>query len=105
VSRLGGDEFAVLLDGMDKVDDVYTVADRLLSALQAPTDFNGTTLVPRASIGVSVWDGACPIDALMHGADVAMYAAKTGGKGRVARAEAPPASNRPVEEPAAVRPT
>lgn len=87
VSRLGGDEFAVLLDGMDKADDVYKVADRLLSDLQSPTDYKGTTLIPRASIGVTLWDGDCPIDALMHDADVAMYAAKTGGKGRVARAE------------------
>jgi diguanylate cyclase (GGDEF)-like protein len=89
VSRLGGDEFAVLLDGMDSADDVYMVADRLLTALQAPTEFNGTTLAPRASIGVTLWDGECPIDALMHDADVALYAAKTGGKGRVARAETP----------------
>ncbi len=87
VSRLGGDEFAVLLDGMDNADDVYAVADRLLSDLQSPTDYNGTRLTPRASVGVSLWDGECPIDALMHDADVAMYAAKTGGKGRVVRAE------------------
>ena len=46
VSRLGGHEFAILLDGMDNADDVYTVADRLLSALQSPTDFNGTVLTP-----------------------------------------------------------
>jgi GGDEF domain-containing protein len=38
---------------------------------------------PRASIGVSRWDGEVPIDALMHDADQAMYAVKTGGKGRV----------------------
>jgi diguanylate cyclase (GGDEF)-like protein len=100
VSRLGGDEFAVLLDGMDNAEDVYTVADRLLAALQAPTEFNGTVLTPRASVGVTLWDGECPIDALMHDADVALYAAKTGGKGRVVRAEAPTVS-RPDEPLAA----
>ncbi|MEV4508176.1 diguanylate cyclase [Dactylosporangium sp. NPDC049525] len=86
VARLGGDEFAVLLDGMDVRDDVHAVADRLLTALQAPADHNGATLTPRASIGVSLWDGEIPIDALMHDADVAMYKAKTGGKGRVVHA-------------------
>ncbi|GAA2613213.1 hypothetical protein GCM10010399_50070 [Dactylosporangium fulvum] len=85
VARLGGDEFAVLLDGMDHAD-VDAVAERLLADLQAPTEFNGTVLVPRASVGVSLWDGEVSIDALMHDADVAMYAAKTGGKGRVVRA-------------------
>ncbi|WP_432825375.1 diguanylate cyclase domain-containing protein [Dactylosporangium sp. CA-092794] len=86
VARLGGDEFAVLLDGMDAADDVYTVADRLLAALQQPTEFRGAVITPRASIGVSLWDGEIPIDALMHDADQAMYAAKTGGKGRVVHA-------------------
>jgi GGDEF domain-containing protein len=72
---------------MDNAGDVYVVADRLLSDLQSPADFNGTILTPRASIGVTLWDGECPIDALMHDADVAMYAAKTGGKGRVVRTD------------------
>jgi diguanylate cyclase (GGDEF)-like protein len=86
VARLGGDEFAVLLDGMDAREDVHAVAHRLLGALQVPTDYHGATLTPRASIGVSLWDGRIPIDALMHDADVAMYEAKTGGKDRVAHA-------------------
>jgi diguanylate cyclase (GGDEF)-like protein len=90
VSRLGGDEFAVLLNGVDNTEDVYAVAIRLLADLQAPTDFNGTVLTPQASIGVTLWNGECPVDALMHDADVAMYAAKTTGKGRVVRSEVIP---------------
>jgi diguanylate cyclase (GGDEF)-like protein len=86
VARLGGDEFAVLLDGMDAAEDVYSVADRLLADLQQPTEFRGSVITPRASVGVSLWDGEIPIDALMHDADRAMYAAKTGGKGRVVHA-------------------
>ncbi|WP_344619094.1 diguanylate cyclase domain-containing protein [Dactylosporangium salmoneum] len=86
VARLGGDEFAVLLDDVDTAEDVHAVAERLLADLQQPTEFRGNLLTPRASIGVSLWDGEIPIDALMHDADQAMYAAKTGGKGRVAHA-------------------
>jgi diguanylate cyclase (GGDEF)-like protein len=86
VARLGGDEFAVLLDGVDHADDVYAIADRLLAALQQPAECRGSLISPQASIGVSVWDGEVPIDALMHDADQAMYAAKTGGKGRVVHA-------------------
>ncbi|MER7008730.1 diguanylate cyclase [Dactylosporangium sp. NPDC000555] len=88
VARLGGDEFAVLLDGMDGAEDVHVVADRLLSDLRQPASYRGCVITPQASIGVSVWDGRIPIDALMHDADQAMYAAKTGGKGRVVHAAA-----------------
>lgn len=40
---------------------------------------------PGASIGLSVWDGACSLDDLQQDSDGAMYAAKSGGKGRVVR--------------------
>ncbi|GAA3452629.1 diguanylate cyclase domain-containing protein [Dactylosporangium matsuzakiense] len=87
VARLGGDEFAVLLDGVDSAEDVYLIADRLCTDLQEPAVYRDSCVItPRASIGVSVWDGEVPIDALMHDADQAMYAAKTGGKGRVVHA-------------------
>ncbi|WP_433076407.1 diguanylate cyclase domain-containing protein [Dactylosporangium sp. CA-052675] len=86
VARLGGDEFAVLLDGVESAEDVYLVADRLCTDLQEPATYRPDCVItPRASIGVSLWDGEVPIDALMHDADQAMYAAKTGGKGRVVR--------------------
>ena len=42
----------------------------------------------RSSIGVTLWDGEVPIDALMHDADLAMYTAKTHGKGKVVRFDA-----------------
>ncbi|MET7423471.1 GGDEF domain-containing protein [Dactylosporangium sp. NPDC005555] len=86
-ARLGGDEFAVVLDGMDAVGDAVVVADRLLAAVQASVRAAGTTLLPRASIGVACWSGHAEIDALLHDADTAMYAAKTAGKGRVASFE------------------
>jgi diguanylate cyclase (GGDEF)-like protein len=95
VARLGGDEFAVLLDGVAGVEDVYLVADRLCRALQDPAEYRGSVITPHASIGVTLWDGEAPIDALMHDADQAMYAAKTGGKGRVAHA-VQPAVQQPV---------
>lgn len=85
VARLGGDEFAVLLDGMDSEEDTYAVADRLLENIQAPVPYEGTELHPRASIGVAIWRGDTDVDQLMQNADLAMYAAKTSGKGRVTR--------------------
>jgi diguanylate cyclase (GGDEF)-like protein len=81
-ARLGGDEFAVLLDGMDEPGDAYTVAERILASIQAPVQLAGVSIGPRASIGVAAWHGHT-VDALMHEADLAMYAAKTAGKGKV----------------------
>jgi diguanylate cyclase (GGDEF)-like protein len=81
-ARLGGDEFAVVLDGMDAAEDTHFVATRLLAAIQAPVQLPDGPITPRASIGVATWHGH-DIDALMHDADLAMYAAKTAGKGKV----------------------
>ena len=85
VARLGGDEFAVLLDGMDAEEDTYAVADRLLESIQAPIPYEATELRPRASVGVAIWHGDIDVDQLMQNADLAMYAAKTSGKGKVTR--------------------
>ncbi|WP_433305725.1 diguanylate cyclase domain-containing protein [Actinoplanes sp. CA-030573] len=87
-ARLGGDEFAVLLDGMDAPEDAVTVAERLLVALQEPLTVGGAEIRPGGSIGVAIWRGHADIDALLHQADTAMYAAKSAGKGRVAHATA-----------------
>lgn len=85
VARLGGDEFAVLLDGMETEEDTYAVADRLLENIQDPVPYEETELHPRASIGVAMWRGDIDVDRLMQNADLAMYAAKTSGKGKVTR--------------------
>jgi diguanylate cyclase (GGDEF)-like protein len=83
-ARLGGDEFAVILDGMDCTGDAVGVADRILASVQAPLTSADADISPRASIGVATWDGHTSIDALLHDADTAMYAAKNAGKGCVA---------------------
>ena len=79
LARWGGEEFAVLLPAADDAG-----ALRRLDALR--------TLVPETqtcSIGVSRWDGAEDPMGLLRRADDALYAAKTGGRNRLAAA--PPA--------------
>jgi diguanylate cyclase (GGDEF)-like protein/PAS domain S-box-containing protein len=82
LARLGGDEFAVLIDGAHEAQ-ASAVARRLLSALGAPVWIAGRELSIGASIGVALHPGgqARSEDLLRH-ADVAMYAAKEGGRGR-----------------------
>lgn len=84
VARLGGDEFAILLDGLHATEDGLRLADRLLAALMRPVALCGTEVVPGASIGITFSDlGYRTVDEVLRDADLAMYAAKAAGRGRV----------------------
>lgn len=86
VARLGGDEFALLLTHVDDpVTGPVAVAERVLERLRSglPSAVSAT-----ASIGIATTeDGARDCRELMNQADLAMYAAKQRGKGRVAMFE------------------
>jgi diguanylate cyclase (GGDEF)-like protein len=81
-ARLGGDEFAVLArDGTS--ESAESVAERLVQALEAPFTIAGREMRVHASVGIAY--GGPEIksaDELLRNADVAMYSAKQGGKGR-----------------------
>ncbi len=76
-SRVGGDEFVLVCASADPAVDAVRIQTRLLSALAAPIDANGTPLAVGASIGMSAFpaDGTEPRE-LIDRADAAMYAAK-----------------------------
>jgi diguanylate cyclase (GGDEF)-like protein len=78
VARFGGDEFAVLAEDVED-DEAVAVAQRILSALEAPFCVQGRELFITASIGVAV--GREGVEDLMRNADLAMYKAKASGKG------------------------
>jgi diguanylate cyclase (GGDEF)-like protein/PAS domain S-box-containing protein len=85
VARFGGDEFAVLLDGVENSDEAAMIADRLLVELEVPTVIDGKQVYPRASIGICLSDEDLltqDAEDLLRNADVAMYMAKRGTKGR-----------------------
>jgi diguanylate cyclase (GGDEF)-like protein/PAS domain S-box-containing protein len=81
-ARLGGDEFAILIEDAPDIDTVREVAERVLDAVADPMMVEGRLLHVRASVGVATRTGAdmSPGD-LLRNADLAMYAAKAGGKG------------------------
>ena len=81
VARLGGDEFAVLLEDTDPTE-ASEVAGRILDAVRRPIDLAGTTVVVTASVGVATSEHSPNGEELVRDADVAMYAAKAGGKNR-----------------------
>ncbi|HEX6678877.1 MAG TPA: EAL domain-containing protein [Actinomycetes bacterium] len=80
-ARLGGDEFAVLLETAD-ADGAALVAQRIITHLAEPFDLGGTTVLVRASIGIALTSTGRHDADLLRDADVAMYVAKTAGKGR-----------------------
>ena len=78
--RMGGDEFAILLDQISSVEDVGTVAQRLLALIAQPMVVHDHELHVTCSIGVTIypWDFAKAQDLLKH-SDTAMYRAKAKG--------------------------
>ncbi len=81
-ARLGGDEFAILLEWPSSEAAAAGVSDRILTALREPYALDGVEMALDASIGIAISaDGSEGRDDLLRNADVAMYAAKTAGKG------------------------
>ncbi len=84
VARLGGDEFAVLLEDTRSPDDVGRLAARLQQVLETPVTINGCEMCTSASIGVTFSDmGYREPQEMLRDADLAMYRAKSDGKGRL----------------------
>jgi diguanylate cyclase (GGDEF)-like protein/PAS domain S-box-containing protein len=84
VARLGADEFAVLLEEVDRADDSLGAAERLDEAFRSPLEFASGSLVISLSIGVVTSSTAeTSADELLRNAELAMYAAKVAGRGRV----------------------
>lgn len=82
-ARLGGDEFGVLVEGVDDLQMLIVVAERLVAAIALPVRVNGTTAQVGVSIGIAVASDRCnEADALVAAADSAMYRAKDEGRGR-----------------------
>jgi diguanylate cyclase (GGDEF)-like protein/PAS domain S-box-containing protein len=82
LARLGGDEFAILVEGADEAA-AADVARRVLDRLSEPATVAGREFVLAASAGIALHGGG-PGDGeeLIRHADVAMYAAKEGGRRR-----------------------
>lgn len=84
VARLGGDEFAVVLPETDGAEAVAT-AERILVQLRTPVRVGWRTVWTGGSVGVCVGERGQTVERILHNADIAMYAAKAGGRSRVCR--------------------
>ena len=81
VARLGGDEFAILLSGYIDANSLAVLCGRVIGAVAAPIVFAGQTIETSASLGVALFpDDGQTQDELYKAADLALYAAKRGGR-------------------------
>lgn len=84
VARLGGDEFMVLLSEMSHPKFAYTVATRLLKAVQKPFIVDSHEIAVTVSIGIALYPGDGPDgETLKKKADLAMYEAKDAGRNAI----------------------
>ena len=89
-ARIGGDEFVILCEELDTDPEVAArrmddIARRLHDQLDEPIEIDGYSQWVSASIGTHVVSGTSEsVDAVLSGADVAMYRAKQLGRSRTA---------------------
>jgi diguanylate cyclase (GGDEF)-like protein len=82
VARLGGDEFAIIKAGTNDQAELAALAEQILTALRMPVDCKGQEIATDASIGIAIApDHGENLDDLLKRADLAMYAAKSEGRG------------------------
>jgi diguanylate cyclase (GGDEF)-like protein len=81
-ARLGGDEFAVVIEEIRTAAAVEDVAQRVVTLMGEPFGLHGRTVPGRASVGVATTLDATDDRELLRQADLALYAAKSDGKGQ-----------------------
>jgi diguanylate cyclase (GGDEF)-like protein len=83
VARLGGDEFTVLLRNVGDADTARQIAERVIRSLALPANLAGREYLMRASVGVTLFpDDGVDLEEVIRQADLAMYRAKSQGRGR-----------------------
>ncbi|MES5484607.1 EAL domain-containing protein [Bradyrhizobium sp. INPA03-11B] len=82
VARLGGDEFAVIDSVSDPVTEAGLLAEKIRKALSEPIDLGHHRVTTTTSIGIALAprDGT-DSDEVLRSADLALYSAKSGGRG------------------------
>ena len=83
LARIGGDEFVVVLEGVGSREVAREAAEGIRAVIGAPVTADGEVFDIRASVGIALYpEDGHDADALVVAADLAMYAAKRGGRDR-----------------------
>ena len=82
VARIGGDEFIIVQQGGSQPTAALDVAERVIAALSRPFKLFDLSVVIGASAGISIFPkDATDVDELIVKADIALYDAKSAGRG------------------------
>ena len=83
VGRLGGDEFKIIIPNRVKRQLLGDIGREIIHSVSQPYSIDGQRVVIGGSIGIAVSpDDGVTSEALIRNADLALYAAKDGGRGR-----------------------
>jgi len=83
LARLGGDEFAVLLPCVESPQEPQQLARRIIDVITMPVLVDGHEIGVGCSVGIALAaSAATEPEVLLRQADTALYAAKSGGRGR-----------------------
>ena len=83
IGRLGGDEFQIIIPDVDDRGRLGEIAKKTIEMISQPYSIEGSRCVIGASVGVAIapYDGI-DADEIVRSADLALYAAKGGGRGQ-----------------------
>jgi len=83
IGRLGGDEFQIIVPDMDDRGKLGELGQRIIQMISQPYSIEGSRAIIGTSLGIAIapYDGIEP-DELVKSADLALYAAKGGGRGQ-----------------------
>jgi diguanylate cyclase (GGDEF)-like protein/PAS domain S-box-containing protein len=81
VARIGGDEFLIMLPNLERGDEAYRVAEKVIASIAEPLAIQGHQIFTTTSVGISIFpdDSTNSVDLIKY-ADSALYEAK--GRGR-----------------------
>jgi diguanylate cyclase (GGDEF)-like protein len=83
IGRLGGDEFQIMLPDFEDRGQLGELSEKIINLISQPYPIDGKRALIGTSVGVAVapFDGVDK-DEIVHCADLALYAAKNGGRGQ-----------------------
>ncbi len=81
VGRLGGDEFQIIFPDLDDRGQLGELADKIIQIVSQPYSIDGKRAIIGTSVGIAIapYDGV-ESQELCHASDLALYAAKHGGR-------------------------
>ena len=81
IARFGGDEFVILQTQIKSLGQPEALATRVLIALSGAYEVGGHEVIVSGSIGIAAAESPLDADLLLQNADMALYQAKSEGRG------------------------